>query len=305
MQKKTVLIIGAGPAGCAAAIQSKRLGLEPILVDSSGRTGGLLRNAHCIENYPGLDRPLDGPAFVRRLERQLNHFNLTVRQGVCSEWARKKGLWQVTLDDGSTPTGAALVLATGTVPNPGGLANERELSGRHLYYEVEPLLQSNPKQVLIVGGGEAAFDYALSLAKQGCHTTICIRSDRHKAGPRLEALVDHEELVAIKLHTRLVDVTRSVSSISATLQSPAQTVRVQANAILVACGRTSSVPAAHPDARSLTPEASGKAATGLTIAPGLYIAGDARLGALGQAGIAVGDGLHAAMLAQRYLRGQV
>ena len=55
MRREQVVIIGAGPGGCSAAIQCKRLGLEPLVFDRSGRAGGLIENAYAVENYPGLE----------------------------------------------------------------------------------------------------------------------------------------------------------------------------------------------------------------------------------------------------------
>jgi len=54
MRHLSLAILGAGPAGVAAAIQAKRLGLDPFLIDKQGKAGGLTANAYLIENYPGL-----------------------------------------------------------------------------------------------------------------------------------------------------------------------------------------------------------------------------------------------------------
>ena len=48
-----VAIIGAGPAGLAAAIQLKRYGIDALLLQGVEAVGGLLRNANLVENYPG------------------------------------------------------------------------------------------------------------------------------------------------------------------------------------------------------------------------------------------------------------
>jgi thioredoxin reductase len=52
-----VVIIGAGPAGLSTAIQLKRYGIEPILLEKE-EIGGLLRNANLVENYPGFPSTL-------------------------------------------------------------------------------------------------------------------------------------------------------------------------------------------------------------------------------------------------------
>ena len=59
MQTCDIAIIGCGPAGLSAAIQLKRLGEEPLVFEAS-RVGGLLVNAHLVENYPGFPEGLSG-----------------------------------------------------------------------------------------------------------------------------------------------------------------------------------------------------------------------------------------------------
>lgn len=289
MQDKRVVIIGAGPAGCAAAVQCARLGLDPLLVDMSGRSGGLVRNAFCIENHPGLARPISGPEFVRRLESHLARFHVEVMACRCKGWTRDGALFTIQFDSGEEVVAQALIVATGTTARRCGLANEEELEGRFLFYEVADLLEQSPSSVLVVGGGEAAFDYAMSLAGAGCRTSICVRSALHRAGPRLEELALALPLVELSLNTSVLQAVPAGDVISVTLDIAGVARVVSADAILVAVGRQKRWPEVWKE---------------LTIAPGLYIAGDARLGALGQAAIAVGDGLHAAMLANEYLQTQ-
>ncbi|MCK4305944.1 MAG: FAD-dependent oxidoreductase, partial [Candidatus Eisenbacteria sp.] len=80
MRTERIAIIGAGPAGCAAAVQCKRLGISPLLVDRTGNAGGSIANAHLIENYPGLD-PLPGPEFAQRLAAHLARHGIPILRG--------------------------------------------------------------------------------------------------------------------------------------------------------------------------------------------------------------------------------
>src|SRR4030042_7192079 len=69
MQIEDIIIIGAGPAGLAAAIQLKRYGIRPLLFERAV-VGGLLRNANLVENYPGFPRGITGPGLVKLFARQ-------------------------------------------------------------------------------------------------------------------------------------------------------------------------------------------------------------------------------------------
>ena len=63
-----VTIIGAGPAGIAAAIQLKRYGITPLLLEKN-MLGGLLRNANLVENYPGFPVGISGLHLTSLFER--------------------------------------------------------------------------------------------------------------------------------------------------------------------------------------------------------------------------------------------
>ena len=75
-----VLIIGAGPAGIAAAMQLKRYGLDPHIVECSA-IGGLLHNANLVENYPGFPGGIPGPKLVSLLKQHVRDLHLRLTYG--------------------------------------------------------------------------------------------------------------------------------------------------------------------------------------------------------------------------------
>ena len=60
MNKEEVIIVGAGPAGLATALQLERYGIKPLVVEKE-HLGGLLHNANLVENYPGFPGGIPGP----------------------------------------------------------------------------------------------------------------------------------------------------------------------------------------------------------------------------------------------------
>jgi thioredoxin reductase (NADPH) len=296
-----VAIIGAGPAGCAAAVQLVRLGATVALLDRTGRAGGLIRNAWRIENEPGTGGPISGPEYVRRLVLYLNDFKIPVRTCevtgiICPETeptaGDTTGSFRVSLSDSELES-RAVILATGTAPRPAGLPGESELfrTGK-LYYEVADVLPLEPPAVTIVGAGEAAFDYALSLTATGCRVTILARSANHRANARLARAVNGQSLITVG-YQHTVTAIHQLDNLELTTQSPTGPGKHLTDLILVAIGRTTSRPPISPLPLSF-PSAFPPPTSHLPYSPKLYIAGDSRLGSLGQLGIAVGDGLECA-----------
>jgi 23S rRNA (adenine2503-C2)-methyltransferase len=289
VQHTRLIIIGAGPAGCAAAVQCARLGIRPLVIDRAGVAGGLLGNAFRIENYPGLP-PLPGIEFAQRLERHLRRFGLgvtPVRALGISPAADE--ILCVETDAGPIAAGAVL-LATGTRPQRLELPGAPELEGRGLFYEVRDLLGvlSAPRQVVIIGGGEAALDYALALAARGTQVTVLLRGSRPQARGRLLAMARRNERVILIDHTRTLALHEDMYGVHVAFTGDGKPREAIGQAVLAAIGR-----------RSTAPELLGP---GVMVGrPGLFVIGDARRGKLGQAGIAVGDGLEAAMAAVEYL----
>ncbi len=168
-ERTDVFVAGAGPAGCAAAVQCARLGLGVVLADGRGEAGGTARNARLVENLPALEEPVSGPELAARLAAHLRRWGLEVRRLAVRRIERAAGGFLVETDGGTVLAGA-VVVATGTRPVKLGVKGEEELrrAGR-LFYEPADAhaRKAEAGRVIVVGGGEAAFDYALGLADRG------------------------------------------------------------------------------------------------------------------------------------------
>lgn len=252
-----------------------------------------MENGHCIENYPGL-APLPGPAFAELLRSHLARFGVAVeRAAVLGVEQSDEGLAVRT--DGGIVTARAVILAPGTIPLPLGVDGEDALAGSLVFYEVRDLLEAlpRPSEIVVIGGGEAACDSALTLAGAGARVTIAVRGGALRVRGRLLDLVAAEPRIAMTTGTRAVALAPAGRRARLTMQSGGGSEELLSDAILVAVGRRSAAPALVS-----LPDAAGRGPI-LTRLPGLFIAGDARLGSLGQAGTAVGDGLLAAAEAVR------
>lgn len=300
MRRADIVIVGAGPAGVAAAVQCRRLGVTPLLIDERGRAGGLIENARAIENYPGLEEPVDGLEFAGRLRRQLGRCDIEVAGERISGLSREGAAYRLRGEGGDVEA-RALVLAVGTTPRRLGLAGEDEAgAGQRLFYEVRLLLErwARPRLAIVVGAGEAACDQSLTLVERGAEVALAVRGCRLKACGRLLDLVSREKRIRVMWETEIVGLEAGAATAWGVTarERTGRLATIGGDALLVAVGRES---AAGPLLDRSGVDGGG---ADLARAPGLWLVGDARSGKLGQTAMAVGDGLHAAGLAVDWLR---
>ncbi len=176
-----VVIIGGGPAGIAAAIWCSDLGLKCVVIDAGTELGGQLLNVHNrIENYPGIaasngvelrDRflnSLKGRDLETRLNSAVVHVDLVEKQ--------------LTFEGGQVIKADAIIIATGVRRRKLGVEGEDEFSGRGLLTSGAKEAESvKGKTVLVVGGGDAAFENALLLARHAATVYLAHRTANYSA----------------------------------------------------------------------------------------------------------------------------
>jgi thioredoxin reductase (NADPH) len=199
-----IIIIGAGPAGIAAAIQLKRYGLEPIVLEKDS-IGGLLRNANLVENYPGFPSGISGGQLIKLFKQHIENIGVKVtydevfQLDYSDQWSAKTKR--------TTYQPAVVVIASGTKPKPIPIkipVNAQTLVGS----EVWSLFSAHGRRIVIIGAGDAAFDYALSLAGRRNSVTIFNRGNNPSCLPLLRERANENPKIFYleNIHLQRVDV---------------------------------------------------------------------------------------------------
>ncbi|MEO1092620.1 MAG: NAD(P)/FAD-dependent oxidoreductase [Pseudomonadota bacterium] len=185
-----VLIVGAGPVGIFAVFELGLLGLQSVVVDSLSKPGG-----QCAELYP--EKPIydipglpvvSGQELTDRLLEQAAPFEPVYRLGQRVETLsrREDGRFHAVGDDGLEVDAAAVFIAAGCgsfVPRKPKIDGLAELEGSAVHYAVRRKDDFRDRHLVIIGGGDSALDWTLSLLDIAASLTLVHRRDRFRAAP--------------------------------------------------------------------------------------------------------------------------
>jgi thioredoxin reductase (NADPH) len=321
-----VAVVGAGPAGLAAAVYASSEGLQTVVVEDEA-VGGQAGTSSMIRNYPGFSQGISGATLAQETRRQAWAFGtrfLYMRQA--QSLSRKDGQYRLALSDGGFLAARTVIVATGATYRRLGIPRLEDLQGRGVFYgaAVSEAPAMRGRSVFVAGGGNSAGQTALHLAKWAEKVTILVR-----AGSLADSMSDYliREVgaapnVNVCYHVQVADGTgtgRLESLVLADTTSGARRT-VPADALFVLIGsqpRTQwlgeaiardqrgfiltgpDLPAGtggrrwHPARRPLSLE---------TSLPGVFAAGDVRHGSVKRVASAVGEGAATIPLVHRYLR---
>jgi thioredoxin reductase (NADPH) len=315
-----LVIVGAGPAGLAAALYGASEGLRTLVIEDRA-IGGQAATTSMIRNYLGFPRGISGGDLVWRAWEQALLFGAEfVYTQPATALATRDGMHVVTRSDGTEVFGRAVILACGVEYRRLGVPSLERWTGTGLFYGAAgteaPALAG--ERVCVVGGANSAGQAALHLSQYASHVTMIVR------GAGLEATMSDYLVrqirttphIDVRVRTRVVEA-RGTERLAAVDLEDAEGRRetIPTAAVFVMIGaqaRTDWLGAAirRDDhgfvltGRDLPPDAHATDRSPLpfeTSAPGVFAVGDVRHGSIKRVAEAVGEGSVAVGSVHQYL----
>lgn len=303
---KKVIIIGSGPAGYTAALYLARAGYTPLVIAGALTPGGQLMNTTEVENYPGFVDGILGPDLMEAMQKQAEKFGAQIILNDVVSVDFKDDLKTVTTDDGETYTANAVIISTGSQVRKLGVPGEQEYSGRGVSYCATcDGFFFRGKPIVVVGGGDSAFEEALFLTRFGSSVTLIHRRDSFRASKIMIDRARKNEKIKFVLNSVVQSINGSnedAQSVTVKNVVTGETQDIEASGIFVAIGHLPSTSflnnsiALNEDGTISVQGASTK-----TSIPGVFAAGDVVDSVYRQAISAAGMGCRAALDAQAYL----
>ena len=205
-----LIVIGAGPAGLAAAVYGASEGLRTLVLERE-TFGGQAGTSSRIRNYLGFSRGISGSDLAWQAYQQAWLFGASFRLAHQATGLRRDEREElvVTLSDGTEVAGRAVVIATGVSYRRLGIPSLEALSGAGVFYgsAVTEAQVVKGREVYVVGGGNSAGQAATYLSNYASRVTLLVRGDSLAASMSdyLITEIEAAQNVSVRFNTHVID----------------------------------------------------------------------------------------------------
>ncbi len=303
---RNIVILGGGPAGLTAAIYAARANLAPLVVEGA-EAGGQLMLTTLVENYPGFEEGIMGPALMQAMRRQAERVGAEFVSEDAREVEFRRRPFEIVTTSGVRIEARAVIVATGASARRLGLPGEQRLMGRGVSTcaTCDGFFFRN-RDVVVVGGGDSALEEALYLGNLAKSVTVVHRRDALRASKIMQQRAFAHPKIEFVWDTVVDDILGAdvVSGVRLRNLKTQAVVDRPTDGVFVAIGHIPNT-ALFEDQLDLDAQGYVKLRErSLTNIEGVFAAGDVHDHTYRQAITAAGYGCMAAMDAERWLQGQ-
>jgi len=296
-----VIVIGGGPAGLNAALYSKRKGNTVGII--AGQLGGQIMNTSVVENYLGYES-LSGEGMVDKFVAHVRSLEIpTMEYVMVDDITTEHHIHHIKLNDGNVIQSKTVILATGSQSRKLNVPGEETFAGRGVAYCAicdAPLFKG--KDVLISGGGNAAVEASIDLAKIANSVTLIHRSQFRADKVLLDQMATKNN-VTVHLETQILEIVGKdfMTGVLAKNKLTEELVEIQGDGVFIEIGHLpntdtfKNIVALNDHGEVIVDD---KCHTNI---PGIFAAGDMTTVAYKQIIIATAQGATAALAANDYL----
>jgi len=308
-------VVGAGPAGLAAAVYGASEGLQTIVIESMA-PGGQAGTSSKIENYLGFPTGISGQALAGRAQVQAQKFGarLALSRAVVGLDC-ERAPYTLRLEDGESIRARAIVVATGARYRKLDVADYERFEGAGIYYAATAMEADlcADEEIVVVGGGNSAGQAAVFLARSAKHVHVLVRA-RGLAATMSDYLVqriERSDRITLHPHSEVSALAgdASLESVTWTNRASGEPTTRPARSVFVMIGAEPNTPWA---AGCLDLDAQGFIRTGAqagadadspyaTSREGVYAVGDVRSGSVKRVASGVGEGSVVVQAIHRFL----
>jgi thioredoxin reductase (NADPH) len=204
---RDVIVIGAGPAGLAAAVYAASEGLDVLVIENNA-PGGQAGSSSRIENYLGFPTGVSGADLAARAFTQAEKFGAQVLIDRAVRLDCDRQPYRIGLESGAAVEAQIIVIASGARYRKLPLENLSRFEGDGVYYaatSIEAQLCTG-EDVIVVGGGNSAGQAAVFLASSGAHVYVLVRSGSlaQSMSRYLSRRIEETPEITLLTHTELV-----------------------------------------------------------------------------------------------------
>jgi thioredoxin reductase (NADPH) len=303
-----VIMIGAGPAALAAAVYTTREDIDTVLFERAV-VGGLAAVTDKVDNYPGFPDGIEGLTLAQNLQKQAERFGAVIELGEVTAIHDEGEYKRLETTDGEMRAKAVLI-ATGSDYKKLGIPGEQEFYARGVHYcaTCDGAFYRD-KRLVVVGGGNSAFQEAMFLTRFASHIDLLVRSTVRASDVLQEEMQEHVKSGKVTIHLgmtteEIIGKDNQVTKVVGTQDG--QRKEIETDGVFVFVGLMPNTQFLKDTDIKL--DKIGLIATDLhlqTSMKGVFAAGDVRSGATMQIASAVGEGATAALIIREYLEGKL